>query len=141
MTTPKPDWVKSQYGVDYEDIVRSWGHEVVAFDTTGSYQGDHEALLRDSDGRYGITVIGYGSCSGCDHLEAIQPYDYADESGDWSEVVKYRDELAGEVTWFDAPSDAAAWIDARLNPDGTHWWSHDEEIRAVLTRYRAVIAS
>lgn len=71
-TTPKPDWVTEKYGTDYEELVGSWGHEVLSFDTIGSYQGDHLVLLRDGD-RYGIVVIGYGSCSGCDALQAVGP--------------------------------------------------------------------
>lgn len=136
MTVPKPEWVKGAYGVYYEDIVRSWPHEVISFDTTGSYQGDHEALLRDSEGRFGITVFGYGSCSGCDHLEAIAPWG---EDGDWADVVKYSDQLADSVTWFDTPDAAIAWIDEKSKPDGNDWWAYDEEVSRVFAGYRTEI--
>lgn len=134
--TPKPEWVKGEYGVTYEDIVKSWGHEVLDISETGSYQGDYEVLLRDANGRYGITVFGYGSCSGCDELQATEPWN---DEGDWNGVVELRDKLAADITWFDTPEAAAKWIDDALAENGNRWWAYDSEVRGVLVGYRKQI--
>lgn len=129
MTTPKPEWATSKYGVTYEEIVDSWGWEVEAFETFGSYQGDHLALLRDGES-VGLVVFGYGSCSGCDELYASEPLD---EDGDWSEVVALRDSLEDEIVWHPSPRALLDWIDA--NPQN-HWWSYDEEVQQWIDNYR-----
>ena len=134
MTTAKPAWA-TEYPT-YEQLVESWGHTVISFDTTGHYQGDHEVLLRDAAGRWGITVIGYGSCSGCDALESVTPWG---SDGDWSLVVTLAESLAADVTWFDSTDAALAWIDAKLARDPNKWWAFDDEVRDVLTKYRKFV--
>ena len=44
----------------------------------GDWQGDYAITLKRGD-IYAFTVIGYGSCSGCDHYEAAIPYERYDE--------------------------------------------------------------
>lgn len=81
----------------YSAIVEAWGYEIVDRATFGSYQGDYVYLLK-SGGQYGWIVIGYGSCSGCDHLEALS--DYNDR---WNDaVLTYAEELRMRVQWFNA---------------------------------------
>ena len=138
MSAGKPEWAAGEYGVDYGQIVNSWGYEVLDLSMTGSYQGDYEALLRDKDGRYGIVVFGYGSCSGCDALQAVEPWG---DDGDWTAVIELRDSLARDVRWFDTATDAATWIDTALDSDGSNWWMYDDEVREVLTYYRDRLAA
>ena len=141
MVSTRPDWLDDDYP-SYENLVASWGYEVLSFDTTGSYQGDHEALLRDAGGRFGIAVIGYGSCSGCDSLEAATPYTWDDdEDPDWSPVVDLAESLRDGVTWFNSGEDAAEWIDRKLDRDGTDWWPYDDEVVSVLKGYRDRVTS
>lgn len=49
------------------------------------------------DGRVGFTVIGYGSCGGCDDLEALKDsYNlepYTDEDDDNNDEYSHQDEL------------------------------------------------
>lgn len=96
---------------DWEPLVRDWGYDVVLFETWGSYQGDHFVLLRDGD-RCGVAVIGYGSCTGCDALEAAIGYD-SDSRERWRDLpeVQY---LSGRerdaVRWFDSWDDAYRWV-------------------------------
>lgn len=65
----------------YDDIVMSFGYEIVLETSHGDYQGDLFYLLKDGD-KYGFLNVGYGSCSGCDVLHS---------SIDW------RDSAAGMV--------------------------------------------
>jgi hypothetical protein len=128
----KPEWVTSEYA-DYDEIVRSWGFEVLAFDTCGDYQGDHVALLADGE-RRGFIVIGYGSCSGCDELDAAKP---ADEDGDWSGVERIREELRGEIHWEPTATVLADYIEADIGKsgaNGTEWYWYDEDVRSAALR-------
>jgi hypothetical protein len=63
----------------------------------GSPQGDVYELVRGADGRVGFLCFGYGSCSGCDAIEACNSY------GDLAEVFE---RLRDDVRWFDAPAAA-----------------------------------
>jgi hypothetical protein len=135
VTTPKPEWVKDRYGTSYEELVDGWGYEVVTFDTIGSYEGDHFVVLRDGE-RYGWVVFGYGSCSGCDELEAAAPWN---EDGDWTEVVKLSDELRAKVEWHDL---AAALADRLAALErGNEWWLNDSEGRDARDRAVAALRS
>lgn len=133
----RPDWLDNDYP-SYETIVDSWEYEVLAFETTGSYQGDHEVLLLDSGGRYGFLMIGYGSCSGCDLLEAIIPHSYT-ETQDWTEVDTFRNDLTGEIQWFDTAEDALTFLRSKIQGDVNSWYSWDREINEVLEKFIELI--
>jgi hypothetical protein len=132
MTTPRPEWV-SKYGPSYDDIVASWGYTIKSFDTIGSYQGDHLVLLQDNE-RWGFIVIGYGSCSGCDTLQAIAPWD---DDGDFTEVVKFAEELKTGIEWF--PSRAELLTRLRSLDKANHWWMNEEETATVLPKWFALL--
>lgn len=74
----------------YDDIVKTFG-EVKASEDQGSYQGDSLYLI-EKDGRYGVLTFGWGSCSGCDALEAV--YNQAD-------LDSLQDDLERGIKWFD----------------------------------------
>ncbi len=54
--------------VDYDVIVASFGDIMVA-ESYGDYQGDSMYMIRRG-ARFGMVRVGWGSCSGCDALEA-----------------------------------------------------------------------
>lgn len=126
-----PEWAKN-YG-DYEPMVRSWPYEVVSFDTCGSYQGDHVVLLADGD-RRGFLMIGYGSCSGCDALEAAKPWE---DDGDWTGVRQIEREQRESIHWESSGPELADWLSARFADEGkgTDWYWYDDEVKAVTRRY------
>jgi len=129
----KPAFVDSDYGyVSYENIVDSWGYDVIDWVVTGSYQGDHVVLLGDGD-RRAVVIIGYGSCSGCDHLESISPYGYGDEDKDWSEVIQFSEDMKKGIEWKNSPEEFAADLNAWLSEkDANDWYSFDDEIRQAV---------
>ncbi len=135
MTTTKPEWA-DEYGGDYEPMVRSWGYDVLDYTEHGSYQGDISALLADGD-RRGFVVIGYGSCSGCDELQARTPYSFLNdgEEQDWSGVVELSDELRKSVEWQTAEG-LADYLDSLLvDPKGTKWYVYDDDLKAAIVGY------
>ena len=53
---------------DYQPIVDSFGNVLIQVDDA-DYQGDTRVLY-EKDGKYGYLNFGWGSCSGCDALQA-----------------------------------------------------------------------
>jgi len=141
---------REKYG-SYEAIIDSWGYEVKHCDMTGSYQGDYLAsLYDDNEKKWGFLVVGYGSCSGCDTLEAISPscWHYNHDTGkeepcngrcDWSEVKKFSDELKQSVYWDYGPRLAEFLADEERQE--LQWYWHDEEIRNVLLKFIQTIGA
>lgn len=102
----------------------------------GGYSGDIVAVLwkqrRDGENWrtvWGLASIGYGSCSGCDALQAARD-DGREETLD---LVK---RIANDVRWFDNLLDIANFID---NETG-QWWSDGLESRQVSAVIRAFCA-
>ncbi len=54
----------------YDGIVATQG-EIIKEYIVGEWQGDYVYLLKNGE-RFGFTVIGYGSCSGCDVLQGCE---------------------------------------------------------------------
>ena len=126
--TNKPAWA-SEY-VTYKDIVKSWGWTIVHFETFGSYQGDHLALLHRGT-ETGLMVFGYGSCSGCDELQGVTPWAHDDEPADWSPVINLATRLRDSVHWEPSQDALRRWVDE--TPEN-HWWSYNDEIASWLNR-------
>ncbi len=77
---------------DYGPLLGSLGEIVVRVDDN-NYQGDSRVLYRaagDRDGIWGFLFFGWGSCSGCDALQACDTYE---------DVEKLRQGLAESIAW------------------------------------------
>lgn len=118
VASPEPD----RYGGDwpsYEAMVTSFGFNELAKVSIGAYQGDTSYLLRDGD-RYGYLDFGWGSCSGCDALEACDSV---------ADIRKLWTGLLSGIRWFDTAADAAEFF-------RSHDWEADynngPELRAFV---------
>lgn len=101
---------------------------VRAFANLGSYQGDYVYLIQDGD-RWGTSIIGYGSCSGCDAYEAAEWDDeYALQDGrEPTAVASLRQDLQSNVRWFSSLDEARGYLlgDKRQ----LQWWgTYAEEL-------------
>lgn len=130
---PKPAWLPDDDYPEYEHIVKSWGYEITDAQAFGSYQGDIVYLLKDGD-RHGLVVIGYGSCSGCDALEAATPYG---NNADWSPLIELAAELKRDIHWENTHKALMEW--ANTAPEN-HWWAYDDDMIEWLNRHGAKLA-
>ena len=88
----------------YGDLLDSFEVQVLLNVEDNDYQGDTRVLMRDG-ARYGLVVFGWGSCSGCDALEAV--------NGDVAETTELRDELWSSVHWEDSAAEMLAYVDGK----------------------------
>lgn len=106
-----------KYGPSYRDLVDSFGVDVLAENYDDDYQGDARYLLRDG-ARYGLLFFGWGSCSGCDALQACDTP---------VEITELRDQLWNEVRWESSAPALLSYITAKD-------WELDYAYRADETK-------
>ena len=108
---------------DYQPMINAFGKIAVQVDDA-DYIGDTR-ILYDNDGKIGHLLFGWGSCCGCDALQACRTVE---------QVQELCDELENSIKWFDTKEKAIEWFE-------THDWEGDwtcndkntkEYIRKVL---------
>jgi hypothetical protein len=112
----------------YEAIVADFGCEVLALRLVGGLQGDLLVALHDGD-RWGFLVTGYGSCPGCDALEACDTV---------AEAQALADELLQTIRWFKGPHVLLAHLLAR-DPATDFWLTEPDGPAALGTLVVAVV--
>ena len=92
---------------DYQPMLDAFGKVVIQVDDD-NYQGDSR-LLYDENGKIGVLIFGWGSCSGCDALQAC---------GSLEEVQELCDELQEDIKWFEDTTQALEYFT-------NHYWRGD----------------
>ena len=103
--------------------------EIVLQVDDNDYQGDTRVLYKDGD-RYGHLCFGWGSCSGCDALQACD---------NLQEVQKLFESLVTQVKWFDSKTDALAWFKGH-DWEGDYSW-HTEEQKEYLQKAITILST
>jgi hypothetical protein len=106
---------------DYQPMIDAFGKVVVQVDDD-DYQGDTRVLY-DNDGRIGFLIFGWGSCCGCDALQACDTMD---------DVQELCDDLQRDIKWFDSKEEALKW--AKEKDWETEWFWHEEEGREFVQK-------
>ena len=97
----KPDAGRYDYS-EYQPMLDSFGKIILQVDDD-DYQGDSRVLYKDGE-RIGYLNFGWGSCSGCDALQACETID---------DVQKLMDELKGSIKWFLSSAEAYEYFTAK----------------------------
>ena len=71
------------------DLIKSTNSDVINTIYLGDYSGDALMILRRGN-EFGLLIFGYGSCSGCDALQAC---------GDYKELYELREALYNSIIW------------------------------------------
>ena len=100
---------------DYHPITNAFGMVVVQVDDN-DYQGDSR-ILYDNNGKIGYLNFGWGSCSGCDALQACNSID---------EVQELADELEDSIMWFDNAVQALNYFENH-DWEGDYSWHEKEQ--------------
>jgi hypothetical protein len=104
---------------DYQPMLDAFGKIAIQVDDH-DYQGDSR-LLYDENGKIGFLIFGWGSCSGCDALQACDTLE---------EVQKLCDGLQSEIHWFDNREEALKWF-LTHDWEGDYSWYADETKKFV----------
>lgn len=115
----KRNW-HSDFWPSYDDLVET--HGTILIEThAGDYQGDSFYLV-SNENLYGIIIFGWGSCSGCDALEACSSYEELEELRlSLTPIWRTKDEIIEYITNHD-------W-------EGDYCW-HIEELQEFLTKVK-----
>lgn len=84
----------------YLSIINNLCDEVIIKSSDNDYQGSTYCYLR-KDTKYGYLEFGWGSCSGCDALEACESYSDLQE-------LYYR--LEDSIHWHDTEEEFFQWF-------------------------------
>lgn len=110
------------YPPGYDLLIASMEYYVQKSQSFGSYSGDSVYLFGSSSyGNYGILIFGWGSCSGCDTLQACN---------NAKDVEELREKLNSEIKWFQDKEEMNKWIDSRI--ESNDWYTHEKEIAEFL---------
>lgn len=110
----------------YDAMVESFGYDVVKQEDIGYYQGDILYALYDRAlDKWGFYVQGYGSCSYCDQLQAME--------SDNATVEEYRNfQYASheDITWYDTPEEL-------YNDNREHdWYSYEDGFKYFMREFK-----
>lgn len=96
-----------EYGVaDYNPLIKSLGEITLKVDDH-DYQGDSRVIFKRG-GEYGLMIFGWGSCSGCDALQACSTY---------QDIEDLRSRLEADIRW-ESPVNLLVYFQ-------THDWEGD----------------
>jgi len=93
--TPYPSW---------SVLIESAGLEILYRKTVGYYQGDYHVLVTDGS-RFGYMDIAYGSCSGCDALQACE--------NSLEDLTDLRDRAINGIHWELTKTQLLNWFSNR----------------------------
>lgn len=102
---------------DYQPIINSFGCVAVQ-ENDNDYRGDTYVLYHDKQtGKVGYLIFGWGSCSGCDALQACDSF---------SDLQDLIGSLEKQVKWFSSIVDAKAHFDKYDWKGNVYAYSRDE---------------
>jgi hypothetical protein len=111
--------------MSYDEIVATQG-EIIKDWIIGSWQGDYVYLLKSGD-KYAFTVIGYGSCSGCDALEGCE----SDE-----EFNELKEDIVNSIVWG-TKQDVLDYV---TNQEANRWYFHEEDWVEIRKEIMEILA-
>ena len=95
------------YFDNYQPMLKEFGEIAVQVDDVG-YEGDSRILYKKGT-KYGWLQFGWGSCCGCDALQACETI---------QDVQLLMDELYNSIIWFDTANECLEFFT-------THNWETD----------------
>lgn len=112
---------------DYGPLLDSFGYlELLRVDDR-DYQGDSRVIYQSAN-RIGFLQFGWGSCSGCDALQACNSM---------KEIDDLRTSLHDSIKWFDSPAAALDYFE-KHDWRGDYSW-HEEEQRQFIEQAKELL--
>lgn len=140
-------WTEDNYFMwEYPALFRILGYEVKHTMRLGSYSGEYLIVLKDGEGRYGLSLISYGSCCGCDILEANLPWEPVEEPSEYEGLAELMFDLESQIRWRGDIGSLIEYIEAKdweveaisfyMQEDGRGGYREVEELVQALRKIR-----
>ncbi len=114
----------------YSPLLDSLGYETILRVDDRDYQGDSRLIFKDGD-RRGLLIFGWGSCSGCDALQACDSM---------KDIDDLRNSLHGSIKWFDTAAECLAYFKTH-DWAGDYSWHNDETKEFVAAAIKLLTQS
>jgi len=101
---------------NYQPMLDSFGTIVIQVDDN-NYQGDSRVLYQ-SGSMFGWLQFGWGSCSGCDALQACENIE---------EVQELMNELQNSIKWFFDKEEAIEFFETHDWKGDYSYWNNGEQ--------------
>jgi hypothetical protein len=111
---------------DYNPLIGSFGEILLQVDDK-DYQGDTRVILKRGD-EYGLLIFGWGSCSGCDALQACDTY---------QDIENLRARLESDIKWLPA-KELLAYLETH-DWKGDYSWHDDGETKQFVEQATAMM--
>ena len=111
---------------NYDELIASMELRILVQEHDDDYQGDSYYIFKKGR-EYGVLIFGWGSCSGCDALQACDSV---------AEVTNLRDDLYDRIQWL-SKSGLREWL-ANRN-EANDWWLNYSQGRTFLARARELV--
>jgi hypothetical protein len=110
---------------NYQPMVEEFGPIAIQVDDDDDYHGDTYVLYQYDSGKFAYLNFGWGSCSGCDSLQACRNID---------EVQQLMDDLKNDIIVFDDLYSAKKYFEQHDWEGDYNWRSgkHNEFIEKSL---------
>ena len=106
---------------NYQPMIESFADEILVQVDDSSYQGDTRVLLKEGN-KIGHLIFGWGSCLGCDALQACENI---------GQVQELANNLYSDIIWFDSEQEALDYFNNH-DWEGDYCW-HQEETHKYIT--------
>ena len=116
------------YYYDYQPIIDAFGKIIIQKDDD-DYQGDSYIVYKFEDNRYGVLIFGWGSCSGCNALQACY--------GNRDEIQDLINSLYNSIIYFDSLKELKEWAESE-NRKYEYNWSMAGEFYKAIKEYEDV---
>lgn len=116
----------------YDEIIKPWGLTVLHEWDQDDYQGSSVVIFQKGR-RYGFLEYSWGSCSGCDSLEAA--------CGDKGAIAELSDSLKDSIKWFNNRESLVAHLDSYITKERADNFCCDRTKATALEEIAKQIAS
>jgi len=116
------NWWDGAY--DYTPLLNSFGYDIIIRVDVKDYQGDSYLLFKNGK-KLGYLIFGWGSCSGCDALQACKSY---------KAIEELREKLHNSIKWFNNAKDMLDYFQNKDWEDEFFWYVDEgkEFVRKVI---------
>jgi hypothetical protein len=116
--------------IGYGELIKSFEYQIALENHDEDYQGDSRYIFKDKNKGWGFLIFGWGSCSGCDALQACRSKE---------EVYELRDQLHHDIKWYETADELLTFIEER--DWELQWCWHVEETRTFLKQAIELLAN